>query len=122
MKDDFKRIERLLRSFEMMKIKYDSLHPRMNYILQQTPNYKNRGQGASSTEQIACEKVSLENNIKLINSLLKIMTPDESKFIKERYFEEKPIEIVADDMNWSRRNIFRLRQSVLSKARCFLDI
>ena len=57
-----------------------------------------------------------------IKELLDIMTRDERLFIEYRYFQGKEMEMVPFLLNWSRRETFRLRQSVLIKTRWFLSL
>jgi hypothetical protein len=50
------------------------------------------------------------------------MTHDERLFIQYRYFMEKDMEVVPILINWSRREVFRLRQSVLAKTKWLLSL
>ena len=68
------------------------------------------------------ERLELERKIKLVQACLDIMTRDERLFIEYRYFQGKDMEMVPFLLNWSRRETFRLRQSVLIKTRWFLSL
>jgi DNA-directed RNA polymerase specialized sigma subunit len=107
-RDRFREEEQLYRSYQRLKIKWDLLQPWNGQILNQVlPNQ----------EQQTVERLELEQKIKLIQAYLDIMTQDERLFIEYRYFQEKEMEVVSSSLNWSLREIFRLRQSVLAKTR-----
>ncbi|HBF38018.1 MAG TPA: hypothetical protein DDW50_11920 [Firmicutes bacterium] len=107
-RDRFREEEQLYRSYQRLKIKCDLLQPWNGQILNQTlPNQ----------EQQTVERLELERKIKVIQACLEIMTQDERLFIEYRYFQGKEMEVVSSLLNWSPREIFRLRQSVLAKTR-----
>ncbi len=109
----------MYRSYQRFKMKLDLLQPRNVQIFSQTPVYHD---GHSKVEAMAVERLELERKIKLIQACLDIMTRDERLFIDYRYFQGKDMEIVPFLLNWSRRETFRLRQSVLIKTRWFLGL
>ena len=112
-RDRFREEEQLYRSYQRLKIKWDLLQPWNGQIFNQTlPN-----QEQQTMETVAVERLELERKIKLIQACLDIMTRDERLFIEYRYFQDKEMEVVSSLLNWSLREIFRLRQSVLAKTR-----
>ncbi len=117
--DRFREVEQMYRSFKRLKMKLDLLQPRNVQIFSQAPVYHNQH---SKVEAMAVERLELERKIKLIQACLDIMTRDERLFIEYRYFQEKDMEMVPVLLNWSRRETFRLRQSVLAKTRWFLSL
>ncbi len=118
-RDKFREIEQMYRSYQRLKMKLEFLQPRNVQIFSQTPVYHN---GHSKVEAMAVERLELERKIKLIQACLDIMTRDERLFIEYRYFQDKDMEMVPFLLNWSRRETFRLRQSVLIKTRWFLGL
>jgi DNA-directed RNA polymerase specialized sigma subunit len=117
--DRFREVEQMYRSYQRLKIKLDLLQPRNVQIFSQTPVYHDQH---SKVEAMAIERLEIERKIKLIQACLAIMTRDERLFIEYRYFQEKDMEMVPVLLNWSRRETFRLRQSVLAKTRWFLSL
>ncbi len=109
----------MYRSYQRLKVKLELLQPRNVQIFSQTPVYHD---GHSKVEAMAIERLELERKIKLIQACLDIMTRDERLFIDYRYFQGKDMEMVPFLLNWSRRETFRLRQSVLIKTRWFLGL
>ena len=118
-RDKFREIEQMYRSYQRLKVKLELLQPRNVQIFSQTPVYHD---GHSKVEAMAVERLELERKIKLIQACLDIMTRDERLFIDYRYFQGKDMEMVPFLLNWSRRETFRLRQSVLIKTRWFLGL
>ena len=118
-RDNFREVEQLYRSYQCLKMKLDLLQPRNVQIFSQTPIYHD---GHSKVEAMAVERLELERKIKLVQACLDIMTRDERLFIEYRYFQGKDMEMVPFLLNWSRRETFRLRQSVLIKTRWFLSL
>lgn len=116
--DQFREIEKMYRSYQQLKMKLDLLQPKNVQILSQTPVYHDQH---SKVEAMAVERVDLENRIKLIQVCLNSMTQDERLFIEYRYFQDKDMETVPVLLNWSRRETFRLRQSVLTKTRWLFE-
>jgi hypothetical protein len=115
--DRFREIEQMYRSYQRLKMKLDLLQPRNVQIFSQTPVHHEQH---SKVEAMAIERLELENKIKLIKACYNTMTRDERLFIEYRYFQEKDMEMVPVLLNWSRRETFRLRQSVLAKTRWFV--
>ena len=118
--DQFREVEQMYRSYERIKIKLDLLQPKNVQIFSMTPVYHNAQH--SKVEAMAIERLELEEKIKLIQVCYNIMTRDERLFIEYRYFQGKDIEMVSVLLNWSRRETFRLRQSVLAKTNWFLSL
>jgi hypothetical protein len=117
--DKFREVEQMYRSYQRLKIKLDLLQPKNVQIFSLTPVYHDQH---SKVEAMAIERLELEDMIKLIQACCNIMTRDERLFIDYRYFQEKDMEMVPVLLNWSRRETFRLRQSVLAKTRWFLSL
>lgn len=117
--DKFREVEQIYRSYQYLKIKLDLLQPNNVQIFSQTPVYHDQH---SKVEAMAIERLELDRKIKLIQACLNIMTRDERLFIEYRYFQDKDMEMVPVLLDWSRRETFRLRQSVLAKTRWFLGL
>jgi hypothetical protein len=117
--DKFREIEQMYRSYEYLKIKLNLLQPNNVQIFSHTPVYHDQH---SKAEAMAIERLELERKIKLIHACLGIMTRDERLFIECRYFQDKDMEMMPVLLDWSRRETYRLRQSVLAKTRWFLSI
>ena len=117
--DRFREVEQMYRSYQRLKIKLDLLQPKNVQVFSHTPVYHDQH---SKVEAMAIERLELERKIKLIQACLNIMTRDERLFIEYRYFQGKDMEMVPILLNWSRRETFRLRQSVLAKTRWFLSL
>ena len=115
----FREIEQMYRSYQRLKMKLDLLRPRNVQIFSQTPLYHDQH---SKVEAMAIERLALEEKIKLIQACFNIMTRDERLFIEYRYFQDRDMEMVPFLLNWSRRETFRLRKSVLAKTGWFLSL
>lgn len=117
--DQFYEFEEMYRSYQSLKIKLYLLQPKNVQTFTQTPVYHDQH---SKVEAIAIERLELEHKVKLVQACLDIMTRDERLFIEYRYFQGRDMEMAAILMNWSRRETFRLRQSVLTKTKWFLSL
>jgi hypothetical protein len=110
----FREIEDMYRQYDRLKDKLATLQPNNTQILSFMPIYHS---GQSNVESIATERTEVENQIKFVQRCLSEMTHDERMFIHYRYFGENPMSIVSSLMNWQKRELFRLRVSVLLKTR-----
>lgn len=115
----FKEIENMYRRYEKIKYKLFILQPKNTKMLSFSPIYHS---GESQVEAMATERADLENEIKLIQYCLGGMTRDERLYIHYRYFMGKDMEMVPILINWSRRETFKLRRSVLAKTRWLLSL
>jgi hypothetical protein len=119
MKATFKEIETMYRKYGSIRYKLTMLQPKNTQVFSHTPIYHD---GQSKVEAIAVERVELENQLKLIQYCLNAMTRDERLFIHYRYIMAKDMEIIPVLINWSRREVFRLRHSVLAKTKWLLTL
>jgi DNA-directed RNA polymerase specialized sigma subunit len=119
MKTTFRDIEDMYRKYEKIRYKLLMLQPKNVQVFSHSPIYHD---GESKVESMAVERVELENQLKMIQYCLNAMTRDERLFIHYRYFMEKDMEVVPILINWSRREVFRLRRSVLAKTKWLLSL
>lgn len=115
----FKEIEMMYRRYPLLREKIQMLTPQTIRVLSHSPN--SRGQ-ISAVEEIAVTRADIQTEAKIICRCLAIMTRDERLFIEYRYFQDLVIDYVALNMHWSRREIFRLRQSILAKSKWLLEL
>jgi hypothetical protein len=119
MKTTFRDIEDMYRKYERIRYKLAMLQPKNVQVFSCLPIYHD---GKSKVESMAVDRVELESQLKLIQYCLNAMTRDERLFIHYRYFMEKDMEVVPILINWSRREVFRLRHSVLAKTKWLLSL
>ncbi len=116
----FNEIEEMYRSYPNLKTKLALLQPKNTRVLSFAPSFGNSQ--SSQTEILGVERADVSNQIKLIQFCLAVMTHDERLFIEYRYFRDLIMDGVASNMNWSKRELFRLRHSVLAKTRWLLGL
>lgn len=71
-------------------------------------------------ESLAVERADISRKLLLIRACLRAMTRDERRFIELRYFSNFPVKVIEREMRWSRRELYRLRTSILAKAEWLL--
>jgi hypothetical protein len=119
MKTTFREIEDMYRKYEKIRYKLSMLQPKNVQVLSHSPICHTL---ESKVEAMATERVDLENELLLIQYCLNAMTRDERLFIHYRYFMDKDMELIPTLINWSRREVFRLRHSVLAKTKWLLNL
>lgn len=119
MNSTFKEIENMYRKYEKIKYKLMMLQPKNVQVFSHSPIHHD---GESKVEAMAVERADLENQLKLIQHCLNVMTKDERLFIHYRYFMDRDMEVIPTLINWSRREVFRLRKSVLAKTKWLLSL
>lgn len=110
----FLEIERLYRNYQAYVVKLSLLKPRIStvqgYISLQGQHH------GSHIEELGIQRAELSEKVDMVRKCLRAMTKDERRFIELRYFDGFTMQTVEREMHWSRRQLYRLRTSVLSKS------
>jgi hypothetical protein len=117
--NSFVQIEKMYRSYELLKTKLTLLNQRNLQVLNFGSSIHNP---TGQIERLQMERADIASRIDLVQTCLTVMTSEERLFIESRYFQDLSIVAINIKMNCSEREIYRLRKSVLSKTQWLLEI
>lgn len=129
-----RQLENFLRHYKTYQIGIRNCQKQLDYLLPNvTASYSVDG-GAhvfkihSKTEMSAIDRIESKQALDLhemvsqyeiivqsIENAVSTLEDTEQKFVKLRYFENKSIEAVRDQLQYSEKNIFKIRQKTLDK-------
>lgn len=115
----FNEIEEMYRSYPHIRDKFLLLTPKSTQFLSFAPG---GGDGESKVEKIALARAEIQERLKIIRLCLNQLTRDERLFVEYRYIQDNDMARTILIMNWSEREVYRLRRSVLAKTIWFLSI
>lgn len=134
-KKDFKIIEGHLKNYFNYITGINNMHKQMDYIMPgMTASYELREESvgafvfSSSTEKYAIDRIESKRALQLhediviyeliVNSIkdaVEQLEDEEREFVELRYFKNNSINITAESMGYSERQVFSIRNNVKDK-------
>lgn len=122
---DIEKIEELFKKYRMLKNEIEGINISIKHIGQRGMNYNGMPQvcGVSDTvnknyselEKLEREKFDKEIEIEQVDNMLKLLTEEEYKIIKLRYFDQLEIVKVASKTNMHINTYYNKRAKIFDK-------
>lgn len=133
--NSFKIIEEYLRNYHFFKVGIENMKEQLEYIMpsctakfELVPDSFGTFKIGSTTEKYAIDRIESKRALDLyediaryelivnsIDNALKELEEIELKFVELRYFQKKSIQAIAEELGYSEKHIFNLRNRVMTK-------